>query len=81
MWKRNTLTIGIGVKGLNSVKEIILSSLHIKLGLVEQFVKKHCQKFLTGLNICENFSQLFESKIKDDIFIFPFIKKLMCDKK
>ncbi|GFU51057.1 uncharacterized protein TNCV_2414851 [Trichonephila clavipes] len=60
-------------------KKILFPPLHIKLGLMKQFVKAldkegECFKYL-----CEQFLGLSDAKLKEDIFVGPDIRKLLKD--
>ncbi|GFW45593.1 uncharacterized protein TNCV_3245311 [Trichonephila clavipes] len=60
-------------------KKILFPPLHIKLGLMKQFVKAldkegECFKYL-----CELFPGLSDAKLKEDIFVGPDIRKLLKD--
>jgi hypothetical protein len=60
-------------------KKILLLPLHIKLGIMKQFVKAfpktgNCFKYL-----CKKFPHLSEAKLKEGVFIGPDIRKLMFD--
>jgi len=79
---RNTLQPGIKNierESLIDPKKVILPPLHIKLGLMKQFVKAlpkegPCFKYLTV-----QFPGLSDAKLKEGIFIGPDIRKLMKD--
>ncbi|GBO06096.1 hypothetical protein AVEN_245217-1 [Araneus ventricosus] len=58
---------------------MLLPPLHIKLGLMKQFVKAlpkegECFKYL-----CDQFPGLSEAKLKEGVFIGPDIRKIMKD--
>ncbi|GFV84046.1 uncharacterized protein TNCV_3037082 [Trichonephila clavipes] len=60
-------------------KKILFPPLHIKLGLMKQFVKAldkegECFKYL-----CEQFPGLSDAKLKEGIFVGPDIRKLLKD--
>lgn len=66
-------------KSLIDPKKILLPPLHIKLGLMKQFVKAlpkdgECFKYL-----CEKFPHLSEAKLKEGVFVGPDIRKMMFD--
>lgn len=66
-------------KNLVDPKNILLPPLHIKLGLMKQFVKalpkdRHCFKYL-----CQKFPNLSEAKLKEGVFVGPDIRKMMFD--
>jgi hypothetical protein len=57
----------------------MLPPLHIKLGIMEQFIKAllktgNCFKYL-----CKNFPHLSEAKLKGGVFFGPDIRKLLLD--
>lgn len=59
--------------------KILLPPLHIKLGIMKQFVKAlpkdgPCFKYL-----CDKFQHLSDAKIKEGVFVGPEIRKLMQD--
>jgi hypothetical protein len=64
-------------KSLVNPKKILLPPLHIKLGIIKQFVKAlpktgNCFKCL-----CNKSPHLSEAKLKEDVFVGPDIRKLM----
>jgi hypothetical protein len=64
-------------KSLVDPKKILLPPLHIKLGIMKQFVKAlpktgNCFKYL-----CKKFLHLLEAKLKEGFFIGPDKRKLM----
>ncbi|GBM17131.1 hypothetical protein AVEN_251045-1 [Araneus ventricosus] len=79
---RKTLDPGvknIQRKNLVDPKKVLLPPLHIKLGLMKQFVKYlpkegECFKYL-----CDQFPGLSEAKMKEGVFIRPDFKKMMKD--
>lgn len=80
--KRESLTPGLkNIKNppLVQPNNIFLPPLHIKLGLVKNFVKamdKNCDGFLY---LKEKFPKLSEAKIKEGVFIGPQIRQLIKD--
>lgn len=59
--------------------KVLLPPLHIKLGLMKQFVKSlprdgNCFKYLIS-----KFPGLSEAKLKEDVFVGPDIRRLMAD--
>lgn len=60
-------------------RKIILPPLHIKLGLIKNFVKKLKPGSKSFLYIREKFPRLSEAKVKEGVFVGPQIKKLMKD--
>ena len=79
---RKHLTVGENIiinEPLLDCRKIIFSPLHIKLGLMKQFVKAldtdgNCFKYL-----CESFPALSYEKIKAGMFDGPQIRQLMKD--
>ena len=78
-------TLQVGVKNVerkslvDPQKKVLLPPLHIKLGLMKQFVKAlpkqgECFRYLCGL-----FSGLYEAKLREGIFVGPDIRKLMTE--
>jgi len=66
-------------ESLVDIERILLPPLHIKLGLMKQFVKAlnkdgKCFKYIQS-----EFQQLTDAKIKEGIFVGPDIRKLMKD--
>jgi hypothetical protein len=55
-------------------RKVLLPHLHIKLGLIKQFVKGECFKYL-----CKKCPGLSDAKLKDGIFVGPDIRKLLSD--
>ena len=60
-------------------KNVLLPPLHIKLGLMKQFVKAlnkdgNCYKY-----ICKKFPGISDAKVKEGIFVGPQIRKLISD--
>jgi hypothetical protein len=60
-------------------KKVLLQPLHIKLGLMKQFVKalpkeEECFKYL-----CKKFPGLSDAKLKEGIFVGSDIRKLLLD--
>lgn len=60
-------------------KKIILPPLHIKLGLIKNFVKKLKPGSRSILYLKEKFPGISDAKIKEGVFVGPQIKKLMKD--
>lgn len=56
---------------------IVLPPLHIKLGLIKQFVKALDKSKETYKHLSQMFPKLSESKIKEGIFVGPQIRELM----
>lgn len=60
-------------------EKVLLPPLHIKLGLIKQFVKSlprdgNCFRYL-----CSKFPKLSEAKLKEGVFTGPDIRKLLSD--
>jgi hypothetical protein len=64
-------------KSLVDPKKILLPPLHIKLGIMKQFVKALPKTGNSFKHLCKTFPHLLEAKIKEDVFIGPDIRKLM----
>lgn len=62
-----------------SPSKVLLPPLHIKLGLMKQFVKALNKEGDCFKYICEKFPILSEEKLKEGIFKGPDIRKLMSD--
>lgn len=60
-------------------RKVLLPPLHIKLGLMKQFVKALSKEGECFKYICHRFSQLSEAKLKEGVFIGPDIRKLLKD--
>ena len=58
-------------------KKVLLPPLHIKLGLIKQFVKKLNPESDVFKHIQELFPKLSEAKVKAGIFVGPQVKRLM----
>lgn len=79
---REALTPGVKnvlSTSLISREKVLLPPLHIKLGLMKQFVKSlrkdgECFKY-----ICSKFPKLSEAKLKEGVFTGPDIRKLLND--
>jgi hypothetical protein len=59
-------------------KKVHLPPLHIKLGLVKQFVKA-LSKGESFKYLCKEFPGLSDAKFKEGIFVGPDIRKLLSD--
>jgi hypothetical protein len=69
----------IARESLVDPQKVLLPPLHVKLGLMKQFVKAlqrggNCFRYL-----CSKFSGLSEAKLKERIFVGPDIRKLILD--
>lgn len=60
-------------------RKILLPPLHIKLGLMKQFVKALSKTEPCFQYLCQKFPGLSEAKLKEGIFVGPDIRKLMQD--
>ena len=58
-------------------KKVLLPPLHIKLGLIKQFVKKLNPESDAFKHIQQLFLKLSEAKVKAGIFVGPQVKRLM----
>lgn len=59
--------------------KVLLPPLHIKLGLMKQFVKALSKQGECFKYLCNKFPSLSEAKLKEGIFVGPDIRKLMKD--
>ena len=59
--------------------KILLPPLHIKLGLMKNFVKAIDRTGPTFKYVAEKFPRLSEAKIKEGVFVGPQISKLFRD--
>lgn len=59
--------------------KILLPPLHIKLGLIKQFVKSLNQAGACFKYLCSVFPGLSDAKLKEGIFVGPDIRKLFAD--
>jgi hypothetical protein len=64
-------------KSLVDPKKILLPPLHIKLGIIKQFVKALPKTGNSFKYLCKKFPHLLEAKLKEGIFIGPDTIKLM----
>ena len=62
-------------------KKILLPPLHIKLGMMKQFVKALDKENDSFKYLSEKFSRLSDAKIKEGVFDGPQIRSLMTDEK
>ena len=58
-------------------KLLLLPQLHIKLGLIKQFVKALPKEGEQFKYLCDQFPGLFEQKLKEGVFVGHDIRKLM----
>lgn len=81
--KRHSLVPGafnVKEKALVDPRNVLLPPLHIKLGLMKQFVKVLAKNESSAFAyICKRFPSLTEAKLKESIFVGPKICKLMQD--
>ena len=60
--------------------KVLMSPLHIKLGLMKNFVKAMAKQNLNGFEfLCKKFSKLSLAKLKEGIFVGPQIQKVFED--
>ena len=64
---------------LVKASKILLPPLHIKLGLMKNFVKAMNQDGATFKYICNKFPVLSQAKLKEGIFVGSQINKLLKD--
>ncbi len=57
--------------------KILMPPLHIKLGLIKQFVKQVDREGEAFKHIQELFPKLIEAKLKGGVFVGPEVKRLM----
>ena len=62
-------------------KDIMMPPLHIKLGLMKNFVKKLDRTSHTFLYLGTKFPKLSEAKRKEGVFVGPQIRELLKDKR
>ena len=67
------------VKPLVDPKDVLLPPLHIKLGLMKNFVKGMNQEGRAFKYIREKFPKLSDAKVKEGIFVGPQIRELVKD--
>lgn len=80
--QRETLTPGtknVIRESLIDPQEVLLPPLHIKLGLIKQFVKALNKEGNCFEYLCKTFPALSEAKLKEGIFVGPQIRSLMKD--
>lgn len=79
---RNTLNVGeknVIRPSLVDRDKVLLPPLHIKLGLMKQFVKALSNDGACFKWLCQKFPSLSEAKLKEGIFTGPDIRKLISD--
>lgn len=64
---------------LVDAKKVLLPPLHIKLGLMKQFVKALSKSGNCLQYLCQKFPHISEEKLKEGIFVGPDIRRLMTD--
>jgi len=82
-WPKRTLQAGVKNvvrKNLVDPQDIYLPPLHIKLGLVKNFVKALDRNGDGFRHLRATFPRVSEAKIKEGIFVGPQIRKLMEDR-
>ena len=80
--KRSTLKVGtknVKYTPLVEASKILLPPLHIKLGLMKNFVKAMNQDGAAFKYICNKFPVISQAKLKEGIFVGPQINKLLKD--
>ena len=60
-------------------KNVYLPPLHIKLGLMKQFVKALDKDSATFKYLCKIFPQISDAKLREGIFVGPQIRQVMSD--
>jgi len=60
--------------------KILLPSMHLKLGLMKNFIKAMNQGEAVITNLWEKFPRLSEAKLKESIFVGPQLRDLIKDK-
>jgi hypothetical protein len=60
-------------------KKVLLPHLHIKLGLMRQFVKALLKEGECFKYLCRKFPDQSDAKLKEGIFVGPYIRKLFSD--
>lgn len=82
VWPTRTLKVGeknVHFESLVDPKKVLLPPLHIKLGLMKQFVKALPKDGETFKYLEKKFPGLSEAKLKEGVFVGPDIRKLMKD--
>ena len=82
MWPKSTLKVGeknVYFKSLVDPKKVLLPPLHIKLGMMKQFVKALPKDGETFKYLSSKFPRLTEAKLKEGVFVGPDIRKLLKD--
>ena len=67
----------IARESLVDPKKVLLPPLHIKLGLMKQFVKALAKEGECFKYLCDQFPGLSEAKLREGVFVGPDIRKLM----
>ena len=82
VWPKRTSKVGkknVHFEPLVNPKKILLLPLHIKLGMMKQFVKALPKDGETFKYLSSKFPSLSEAKLKEGVFVGPDILKLMKD--
>lgn len=82
VWPTRKLTVGeknVTNESLVAPKDVILPPLHIKLGLMKQFVKAMDRNGQGFAYLTTKFPRLSDAKIKEGVFVGPQIRYLMKD--
>ena len=80
VWPKRTLKVrekNVDFEYLVDPKKVLLSPLHIKLGMIKQFVKTLPKDDETFKYLSNKFPRLSEVKLKEGVFVGPDIRKLM----
>ena len=64
---------------LVELSKILLPSMHLKLGLMESFVKAMNKEQAAFTYLWENFTRLSDTKLKEGVFIRPQIREIIKD--
>lgn len=60
-------------------EKVLLPPLHIKLGLIKQFIKSLPKDGAGFQYLCSKFPRLSEAKLKEGVLVGPYIRKLLAD--
>jgi hypothetical protein len=71
---------GVQSRALIPVDKVLIPPLHIKLGIMKQFISKLAKNESPAFNyIRKKFSKVSEAKLRNGVFVGPQIRKLMND--
>ena len=82
VWSKRTLKVGeknVHFESLVDPKKVLLPPLHIKLGMIKQFVKALAKDVKTFKYLSSKIPRLSKAKLKGGVFVGPDIRKLMKD--